>query len=379
MSYVDTLIGGQQLYKNLPFYFAQSITTTATAAPPALLSQGFPAPVAPDPRDIAAISTGSPNAWNENNPQTRGIQYSAGVQRAFGHGILAEVSYVGSRGQHLMYNNLNLNQSVPGPGAQGPRRPYNNINPNLTALNYRTAAGDSKYNSLQARFDKRLSTGINFGVSYTWASWLANVGEPNSGGNGNIQDVRCLSCNWGPTPAAFRHNLNVNHVFQLPFGHGRRYLSSGLVSYLAGPWNFSGIWRAHTGDHFTVFYASNVSNSNGGGTQRPDRIGSGKLSTGQSITRWFDTAAFIAPAIYTFGNSGTGILTGPGSFNVDLALERHFPIRDRFDLNLRAEAFNAFNHTNFGNPAANIGNSNAGTISSSAAPRVMQMALKLRF
>jgi len=216
-------------------------------------------------------------------------------------------------------------------------------------------------------------------VSYTWASWLANVGEPNSGGNGNIQDVRCLSCNWGPTPAAFRHNLNVNHVFQLPFGHGRRYLSSGLVSYLAGPWNFSGIWRAHTGDHFTVFYASNVSNSNGGGTQRPDRIGSGKLSTGQSITRWFDTAAFIAPAIYTFGNSGTGILTGPGSFNVDLALERHFPIRDRFDLNLRAEAFNAFNHTNFGNPAANIGNSNAGTISSSAAPRVMQMALKLRF
>jgi hypothetical protein len=64
---------------------------------------------------------------------------------------------------------------------------------------------------------------------------------------------------------------------------------------------------------------------------------------------------------------------------VDLALERHFPIRDRFDLNLRAEAFNAFNHTNFGDPAANIGNSNAGTISSSAAPRVMQMALKLRF
>jgi len=379
VSYVDTLIGGQQLYKNLPFYFAQSITTTATAPPPALLSQGFQAPVAPDPNNITAISTGSPNAWPVNNPETRGIQYSTGVQRAFGRGIVAEVSFVGSRGVHLMYNNLNLDQSFPGPGAQDVRRPYYLINPNLTALNYRSAEGDSKYNSLQARFDKRLSTNINFGVSYTWASWLADVGEPNSGGNGNIQDVRCLKCNYGPSPTGFRQSLTVNHVIQLPFGRGRSYLRSGFLSYLVGPWNLSGIWRAHTGDNFTVFYASNVSNSSGGGTQRPNRIGSGKLSSGQDINHWFDPTAFVAPAIYTFGNSGTGILIGPGSFNLDVALERHFPIRDRFDLNFRGEAFNAFNHTNFGDPAANIGNSNAGVISSSAAPRVMQMALKLRF
>src|SRR5262249_19368555 len=107
--------------------------------------------------------------------------------------------------------------------------------------------------------------------------------------------------------------------------------------------------------------------------------GSGKLSSGQDINHWFDTSAFVAPAVYTFGNSGTGILPGPGSFNLDLALERHFPIHDRLDLNFRAEAFNAFNLANFGDPGANIGNANAGVISSTAAPRVMQMALKLRF
>jgi Carboxypeptidase regulatory-like domain len=379
ISYVDTLIGGQQLYKNLPYFFAQSITTTATAPPPSLLSQGFSAPVAPDPNNVAAISTGSPTAWPANNHETRSIQYSAGVQHSFGRGIVAELSYVGSRGVHLMYNNINLNQSIPGPGAQDVRRPYYLLNPNLTALNLHAALGDSRYNSLQARFDKRLSTNINFGVSYTWASWLADVGEPNSGGNGNIQDARCLKCNYGPAPTAFRHSLTVNHVLQLPFGHGRSYLRSGFLSYLVGPWNLSGIWRAHTGDNFTVFYASNVSNSSGGGSQRPNRIGSGRLSSGQDINHWFDPTAFNAPAIYTFGNSGTGILTGPGSLNLDAALERHFPIRDRFDLNFRAEAFNAFNHTNFGDPAANIGNSNAGVISSAAAARVMQVALKLRF
>lgn len=379
ISYIDTLIGGQQLYKNLPYYFAQAITTTSTAAPPRTLSMGFPTPIAPDPNDLTAISVGSPNAWNVNNPETRGIQYSVGVQHSFAGGVLAEVSYVGTRGEHLMYNNLNLNQSAPGPGAQGPRRPYYTLNPNLTALNYRTASGDSKYNSLQARLEKRLSNGINFGVSYTYASWLADVGEPNSGGNGNIQDVRCLSCNWGPTPTAFRHTLVFNHVFELPFGRGRRYFNSGLASHIVGPWNLSGIWRAHTGGTFTVFYSSNVSNSSGGGTQRPDRIASGKLSQGQSINQWFDTSAFVAPAQYTFGDSGTGILTGPGAFNVDLALERHFVVRERFDLSLRAEAFNAFNRANFGNPNSTIGNANAGVISSTSDPRVMQIAVKIRF
>ena len=128
-----------------------------------------------------------------------------------------------------------------------------------------------------------------------------------------------------------------------------------------------------------MFYSSNVSNSSGGGTQRPDRIASGKLSQGQSIDRWFDTSAFVAPAVYTYGNSGTGILTGPTTFRVDLALERHFAMREHLDLNFRAEAFNAFNRANFDNPNSTIGNANAGVISGTSDPRVMQMALKLSF
>lgn len=379
ISYVSTLIGGQQMYKNLPYFFNQNITTTATAAPPTTLSAGFPTPVAPDPNDIAALSVGSPTAWNVNNPQSRTIQYSLGVQHSFRGDVLAEISYVGTRGEHLMYNNLNLNQSFPGPGAQGPRYPYYTINPNLVNVNYRSGSGDSYYNSLQTHLEKRLSHGINFGVSYTYASFLADVGDINSGGNGNIQDVRCLRCNLGPTPTSFTHTLVVNHVFELPFGTGRRFLNRGFVSYLVGPWDLSGIWFAHSGDRFTVFYSSNVSNSSGGGTQRPNRIASGKLAHGQSISHWFDTSAFVAPALYTFGNSGTGILTGPGYFNANLALERHVLVRDRYDIDLRGEAFNLFNRANFNDPNATVGNAQAGVISGTSDPRVMQVALKVSF
>ena len=379
ISYVDTLIGGQQLYKNLPFFFAQTIATTSTAAPPTTLSAGFPTPVAPNPNDTAAISSGSPIAWDVNTKQSRSIQYNLGVQRMLPWHMLADLAYVGTRGEHLLFNGLNLNQAAPGAGSVNSRRPYNTLNPNLVNLSYQGSGGDSFYNSLQARLERRVSAGINFGASYTYASSLADVGEPNSGGNGNFQDSRCIRCNYGPMPNDFRHTLVVNSVFELPFGHGRRFVNSGALSQIVGPWNLSTIWRAHTGDRFTVYYGTNVSNSSGGGTQRPNRIASGILKSGKSINNWFDKSAFVAPAQYTFGNSGTGILTGPNSFIVDLTLERHFVISHGLDANLRGEAFNAFNHANFNDPNATIGNANAGIISSTGDPRVLQVALKLSF
>ncbi|MEK6396998.1 MAG: hypothetical protein V4734_02835, partial [Terriglobus sp.] len=272
-----------------------------------------------------------------------------------------------------------LNQSRPGTGAQGPRRPYATINPNLVNVAYRSGAGDSSYNSLQVHVEKRTTRGLNLGASYTYAKYLSDAGNPNGGGNSDIQDHSCIRCNYGPTPDDFRHTFVFNHVYELPFGRGRRFLSHGPVSYIVGPWNFSGVWSLHTGSPFTVFYGSNVSNSAGGGTQRPNRIGNGRLSSGRTTARYFDTSAFTVPALYTFGNSGTGIITGPGYFNVDLTLERRFVITDRFSADLRGESFNSLNRANFNNPNATIGTATAGVISSTQSPRVLQVALKVNF
>lgn len=380
ISYLDELVGGSQLYKNLPYFFAQSVSTSSTLPPPTTLSAGLPTPVAPDPNNTAAISSGSPTAWDMNLREVGVDQYSLGVQRQLRPDIIAEVSYVGTRSEHLHISNLDLNQAQPGPGAVGPRRPYYTINPNLVDVTYHTSGGDAHYDSLQAHIEKRLSGGINFGASYTYAKFLTDAGNPNGGGNVQYQNSQCIRCNYGPAPDDYRHTFVFNHEWELPFGTGRKFLNHGFVSYIVGPWNLSGIWTRYSGDHFTVTDANAVSNQSGGGAQRPNRIANGNLPSSQrTLTRWFDTSAFVDPAQYTFGNSGTGILVGPGYFNVNLTLERNLLVHERYNIDLRGEAFNAFNHANFTDPAAAINNPTAGQISSTQPARILQVALKITF
>ena len=379
ISYVDMNAGGAQLYKNLPYYFAQTVTTDINGAPVTTISQGLPTPVQPSLTNQVALSSGSPNAWDMNLRESEILQWSFGIQRQLGSDLMLSVAYVGTRGERILINSQNLNQSLPGPGAQGVRRPYYLINPNLVNVAYRTNGGDSKYQSLQLHLEKRFSRGLTFGVSYTYSSYLSDVGNPNGGGNSDIQNSFCIACNWGPTPDAYRHVLSVNHVYELPFGHNRAYLTHGALAYVLGDWNLSGIWTVQSGQYFTPILGTNVSNSSGGGTQRPNRIASGYLSSGQNITHWFDTSAFVPPSLYTFGDSGTGILTGPAYFNVDLSLVRHFPIGERYGLDLRSEWFNSFNRANFNVPNATIGTAQGGVISSTLPARIIQMAVKFSF
>ncbi len=379
ISYVDMDAGGAQLYKNPPYFFAQTVTSDINGVPPLLLSQGLPTPVPPSISNEAALSSGSLGAWDYNLNETRIMQWSLGVQRELGSGLMLDVGYVGTRANGLVVNSVNLNQSFPGPGPQGPRRPYANINPKLVNLSYRTNAGDSKYQSLQVHLQKRFSQGLTFDVAYTYASYLSDAGNINGGGNGDIQNAHCVACNWGPTPDDFTHVLSVNHVYELPFGPHRAYLNHGLWSNVFGNWDINGIWSANTGGRFTPTLGTNVSNSAGGGSQRPNRIANGGAIGTQSIYDWFNTGAFAAPAAYAFGNSGTGILTGPGMLNVDLGLVRQFAITERYGLSFRAEWFNAFNRANFNNPNAVIGTAQAGVIGGSGPARVVQLALKLSF
>src|SRR5262249_39639927 len=149
---------------------------------------------------------------------------------------------------------------------------------------------------------------------------------------------------------------------------------------IVGNWNVSGIWTMSTGDHFAPGVAASVSNSAGGGGDRPNRLRDGNLPASQrTIERWFDLAAFVPATPFSFGNAGRGILEGPGNFNVDLGVHRSFSLTERYRLIYRWEMFNAFNRANFGDPAAAIGNPTAGQISSTAPARIMQMALKLEF
>lgn len=378
-SYVEAGQGGGQLYKNLPFFYSQVLATDQNARPPYKLSDGIPTPIPPDQNDLVALSSGNPNAWDYDLKAAKAMQWSIGVQREVITNLLVDVSYVGTRTIGLIAN-LNLNQSVPGAGAQGPRRPYFSINPNVSNVTYRTNYGDSKYHSLQTRVEKRAEQGLTLSLSYTWSHYTSNGANINGGGNGPPQDIRCLRCEWGSTPDDRRHIFVLSHVYELPFGSGRRWVNKGALGYLVGNWNLSGIWSLASGEHFTPTLAAAVSNSAGGGGDRPNRIRDGNLSESErSIDRWFDLGAFVAPAQFTFGNAGRGILVGPGNYNVDLGLHRNFRLTEQWRMNLRWEMFNAFNRANFGVPNSAIGGPTAGQISTTAPARIMQLALKLSF
>ena len=378
-SYVEAGQGGGQLYKNLPFFFSQVVATDQNARPPVRVSDGLPTPVPPDPNDIVAISGGNPNAWDYHLQSTRAMQWSLGLEREIVSNLLVDVSYVGTRTVGLIAN-VNINQSVPGPGAQGPRRPFFSANPNVTNVTYRTNYGGAKYHSLQTRVEKRASRGLTLSVAHTWSHYVANAGNINGGGNGPPQDYRCYRCEWGSTPDDRRQVFVLNHVYELPFGRGRQWLSEGALAHVVGNWSLSGIWSLSTGEHFTPGLAAAASNSAGGGGDRPNRIRDGNLASSErTIDRWFDLGAFAVPGQFQFGDAGRGILVGPGNVNVDLGVHRNFRFHERSILSFRWEMFNAFNHANFTVPNAAIGNPTVGQISGTAPARIMQLALKLSF
>ena len=274
---------------------------------------------------------------------------------------------------------VRLDQAPPGPGTPLLRNPYYARNPNMTSFAWYTNPGDSSYQSLQLRLQKHYSNGLTFAVSYTWGRYFADAGNPNSGGNSLYQNYNCIKCNWGPEPDDYLSVLAINHVYQFPFGPGRKYVTKGVWSHILGNWDLNGVWKANSGGAMTPTMSVSNLNTNTG-TQRPVRLADGNLPSGQrSLTQWFDTSAFTAPAQYTFGNSGTGILRGPGLFSVDGTIVRRFRVSERFSLHYRAEFFNAFNHANFGNPSVSIGSATAGMITATGPARIGQMALKLVF
>jgi hypothetical protein len=378
-SVVEAYKGGGQLYKNLPFYFSQVISTDQNGTPPLYLSSGLPVPVSPDLNNQAQLSSGAPNAFDFNLRPTRTYQWSIGIERQITSDVMLDVAYVGTRSLALIAP-YNYNQPYPGPGAVGPRQPLYGINPLVTTVTYNTNYGSAKYHGLQMKLQKRYSAGLTVSAAYTWSTYSSDAPHVNGGGVGQPQDARCFSCNWGPEPDDLTHVFVLNHAYELPFGHGRKYLSRGGLGHIVGDWDINGIWQFSSGQRFTATSASGVSNAPNGGGDRPNRVKDGNLPADQrTIDHWFDLTAFVTPAQFTFGNAGTGILVGPGNFNVDLGIHRNFPVTEKLTLSYRCEMFNAFNHANFNVPNASIGSASAGQISGTAAARVFQMALKVIF
>jgi hypothetical protein len=155
-----------------------------------------------------------------------------------------------------------------------------------------------------------------------------------------------------------------------------------VVDGILGSWSLTGILAMQTGGGFTVTSAVDNARSGTGG-QRADISGDPDLSsdrpTSEKALRWFNTSVYSPNALGTFGNSGRNTLRGPGSRNVDLGLHKTFAAGRTTRLQVRIEAFNAFNWVNLGTPNTTQTSQNFGRITTAGAPRVMQGALRVSF
>ena len=179
------------------------------------------------------------------------------------------------------------------------------------------------------------------------------------------------------------HRFSLNGVWELPVGRGRRIGSQmhSALNFLLGGWQMSAMLVLRTGNPFTIGILGDNLNTGGGYTQVPHRISEPTLPRGdRTRARFFDTSAFVRPALYEIGNAGRNILIGPGARNLDGSISKQFRLDETKTFQFRAEFFNATNHPNWANPGATLGTAAFGTITNNDnLPRVMQLGLKFLF
>ncbi len=197
-----------------------------------------------------------------------------------------------------------------------------------------------------------------------------------------ILDRNNLRRDWGPSALNAKYQASVSVHYELPFRTG-----PSLARRVLGGWQADGIATMLSGFPFTPQVGSNRSGD--GDTRNPDRPNlnpafSGSVILGQA-TEWFNPNAFVLPAYGTYGNVGRGVYDGPGLAELDTSLLKDTRVRERVQLQFRAEFFNVLNHTNLGTPNATVFSngaisSSAGVITATATTsRQIQFGVKLVF
>ena len=343
--------------------------------------------------------------------------YNMNLQYEVKQGLVVEMGYVGSRGERIQtvgYINEPMLASPTNPVNCGApvgcittntaanaaqRVPYLGFLPN--SLSVRGNQGDTWYNSLQTLVRKSFSHGLQFQAAYTFGKNLSDItglarSTQTSGGAINSNDPNNYRQQWGPSDYNRLHRLVVTYHYELPTVHN----NSGFEGRLLSGWSWSGVTTIQSGLPITL------TDSRGGlvygsagasraqicpGMTYSDLVTSGSLES--RLNNYFNLNAICPVPIVGaingvggatgYGNTGRGILTGPNQLNFDTSISKAIRVpgmNENSNLQFRTEFFNVFNHTQFSNPATNVGTTGAGVISStSVAARIIQFALKYNF
>lgn len=285
-------------------------------------------------------------------------------------------AYVGSKTSHSFFSR-NINPAIPNPAATVANTQSRRPLADFGVLEEETTDGYSQYHSLQLTLNKRLTNSFTLLSSYTFSKNTGLTVAQAEGTQGPRHPFN-YSLDKGRLAYDVRHTWVSSGVWTLPLLRN----SPGVLRWPLGGWEFNAIVALQSGSPFTV--RSGVDNSLFGiNGDTADLVGDPLLDSGrpraEQVAQYFNTAAFKPNAKFTVGTAGINILDGPGNISTSLALNKNFPIRERAAIQFRAEAFNATNRVNLGGPTATQNSPNFGRILGAGDPRVIQLALKLKF
>ncbi len=302
------------------------------------------------------------------------------VQHSFPGELLVDGSYVFTHGTNLNFA-TDINQAPVGSLAC---TGYNcgNPNPVFNAISAQIYDGWSNYNALQLRVQKRVSHGVTFQANYAWSKAL-DTGTGNGHGSGIdvYQNAYSPAANYGLSSFNAANSLAGQIVYEVPFGRGRQIALHGLVDQVAGGWRISSVFQWRSGTPFTPVIQGSIADgvdpgltpflaSGGNANLYPMLVGNPTVSN-PTVGRWFNPAAFANPVSGTFGNTGRNTLIGPGFSDVDISLAKTFSLHwEGVKLDIRGDAYDAFNHINFANPDANVGYTSGGALADPTAGEV---------
>ena len=351
--------------------------------PVGTLATGLPPTVGPD---ISSGIVNLPAVADMRSPNLGQIHrgyiqsWNATFERRMPMSIVGTVAYVGTQTVHQLAD-LDINSSSPGLGNAG--RPYNAKFGRQIATNMWDGYLSSNYHSLQTSIRKQFQKGVMLQGSYTWSKAINMTDEDG---------WASVGWNWGPVFNRNRalagydrtHIFNIGWVYELPFGKGKPYANSGVLSHIVGGWSVNGIMAAYTGTPFTVGASGASLNIGGGNAQTADQVKSEVTRSFQvgPGTTWYDVDAFVPVTAVRFGSTGRNILRNPGVWNTDLLVGRTFVVTEKVKVEFRGEATNFQNTSHFGGFAstsvANKGN-NFLSVRSAFGERQVRFGLRVQF
>jgi hypothetical protein len=368
--------------------------------PAFILAGGLPAVISPTTAELTpafgAVAVGqkpttSVAYFNPNRSTGYLYQGNLDIQHQFRGNLVVDVGYLGTFGHHLpapdaqSINQVPLNQL--GPGNTQILRPF----PQFSNVSIIAAdVGKSNYHGVNFGVDKRYSNGLLFKANYTYSKFIDNVASRNElagfPGTGAFTDYYNQASDRGLSGNDIRHRFIWSSIYELPFGHGRRFpASSTILNAAIGGWSAGFIAELRSGTPLSAIELTNNTSSFSDGV-RPNVVGDPNLSTdrplSQKLAQWFNTSAFAAPGRYTFGNAGRTFGEGPGAVNLDASVLKDFSVTEQSVLQIRVEALNVLNHANFANPDTRRGSATFGQVTSLVSGnqgRLLQLGLHFKF